>query len=67
MEAFCRDAAGILADLLATIRDKNGILQLPGLTTPEPPPAVVEALQSAADARQQLAADGGLLQDCSYP
>ena len=28
------DAAGILADLLATIRDHDGILQLPGLTTP---------------------------------
>ena len=36
---------------------------MPGLETPEPPPAVVEALQQVPLTREQLATDGGLLQD----
>jgi acetylornithine deacetylase/succinyl-diaminopimelate desuccinylase-like protein len=56
------DAASILTKLLSHVQNDDGTLNLPGITTPQPPTVVQEALQAVPITAASLAADGGLVQ-----
>ena len=55
-------AASILTQLLASVQHFDGTINLPGISTPAPPAAVVEAIANVPLSREQLAQDGGLVQ-----